>query len=68
MQGQGNHESREASVIWLPFAEKPIGECISSIRCEGNCIHTACSQTQLQNLYEPKVIHYDCKEEFPTKN
>ena len=25
-------------------------------------------QTQPQNLSEPKVIWYDCKEEFPTKN
>ena len=54
--------------IWWPFKDKPIDECIANIRCEGNCIHTACSQTQPQNLSEPKIIWYDCKEEFPTKN
>ena len=54
--------------IWRPFEDKPIDECIANIRCEGNCIHTACSQTQPQNPSEPKVICYDCKEEFPTKN
>ena len=54
--------------IWWPFKDKPIDECIANIRCEGNCIHTACSQTQPQSPSEPKVICYDCKEEFPTKN
>ena len=54
--------------IWWPFKDKPIGECITNIRFEGNCIHTACSQTQPQTPSEPKVIWYDCKEEFPTKN
>ena len=54
-------------ILW-PFKDKPIDECIANIRCEGNCIHTASSQTQPQNLSEPKVIWYDCKEEFPTKN
>ena len=50
--------------IWWPFKDKPIDECITNIRCEGNCIHTACFQIQPQNLSEPKVIWYDCKEEF----
>ena len=54
--------------IWLPFENKPINECIANIRCDGNCIHTAFSQTQPQNLSEPKVICYDYKEEFITKN
>ena len=54
--------------IWGPFEDKPIDECIANIRCEVNCIHTVCSQTQPQNPSEPKVICYDCKEEFPTKN
>ena len=54
--------------IWLPFKDKPIDECIANIRCEGNCILTASSQTQPQNPSEPKVILYDCKEEFLTKN
>ena len=44
--------------IWRPFEDKPIDECIANIICEGNCIHTACSQTQPQNLSEPKVIWY----------
>ena len=46
--------------------DKPIDECIANIRCEANCIHTTCSQTQ--NMSEPKVVWYDCKEEFLTKN
>ena len=54
--------------IWWPFKDKPIDECIANIRCEGNCIHTACSQTQPQTPSEPKAIWYNCKEEFPTKN
>ena len=28
--------------IWKPFENKSIDECISNIRCEGNCIYTAC--------------------------
>ena len=28
--------------IWIPFENKPIDECIFNIKCEGNCIHTAC--------------------------
>ena len=28
--------------IWKPFENQPIDECMSNIRCEGNCIHTAC--------------------------
>ena len=91
MQGQANHESREASApgfaapnpsngpeappeeilpipIWRPFEDKPIGECIGNIRCEGYCTHTACSQTQPQHPSEPKVIWYDFTEEFPNKN
>ena len=54
--------------IWRPFEDKPIDKCIANIRCEGNCIHTAFSQTQPQNQSEPKVICYDCTEEFPNKN
>ena len=54
-QGQANNESRKASV--QGFAEqKTIDECIANIRCEGNCINTASSQTQPQNPREPKVI------------
>ena len=51
-----------------PFEDKSIDECIANIRCEGKCIHTACSQTQLQNPSEPKVIWYDCREKFLTKH
>ena len=91
MQGQANHESREASApgfaptdpsivaeappeeilpipMWQPFVDKPIDECIANIRCEGNCIHTACGKTQPQNVSEPNVIWYNCNEEFLTKN
>ena len=28
--------------IWKPFENKSIDECIYNIRCESNCIHTAC--------------------------
>ena len=51
-----------------PFNDKPIDDCIANIRCEGNWIHKASSQTQPQNLIESKVIFCVCKERFPTKN
>ena len=54
--------------ILEPFEDKLIDECIANISSEDNCIHTACNQTQPQNQSDPKVISYDCKEEFPTKN
>ena len=60
--------SQEDSKKAFQNNNKPIDECIANIRCEGNCIHSACSQTQPKNLSEPKVFWYDCKEEFLIKN
>ena len=39
--------------IWKPFEVKSIAECIANLRCEGNCILTACSQTQPK--IQPKI-------------
>ena len=44
-----------------------LNECIANIRWEGSCTHTACIQTQPQSSSEPKVICYNCKEEFSTR-
>ena len=54
-------------ICW-PFEDKPIHECNANIRCEGKCIHRACSQTHPQNPNEPKVICYDCRQKFLTKH
>ena len=42
--------------MWRPFEDKYIDECIGNFRGEGNCVDTACSQTQPPNPSEPKVI------------
>ena len=54
--------------LWRPFEDKQVEECIENVRCEGNCEHNNCRQTQPVNSNEPKVICYDCKNEFTTKN